>query len=351
MPDSRSRESSTTVVVAISVNLAIAAAKATVAAITGSAAMTAEAIHSFVDTANEGILLFGIRRSHREPNERHPFGYGRELYFWTLLVAVLIFGVGGGVTILEGIDRLIHPHELEDAFWTYVVLGVAFALESSSFVVSYRAVMHESRGRSVLATIHASKDPTTFTVLVEDSAALVGLAIAFVGTVLGHVLHNRFIDGIASIAIGLVLASVSIFLVSESRALLVGESPERETIDAIRVLVMQDEAVVGVERAIATQLAPHTIVLFLNVHFREDFSLETVVAAIQRIEATIREHHADVATIFIEPVSPGTAGSVDLPSATARRSIVRSSKSFFSFEIGNRGNAKLPKPPHSRHLR
>ncbi len=319
--DSRSNESTATVVVAISVNLAIAAAKAVVAAITGSAAMTAEAIHSFVDTANEGILLFGIRRSRREPNEQHPFGYGRELYFWTLLVAVLIFGVGGGVTILEGVDRLVHPHDLEDALWTYVVLGVAFALESYSFVVSYRAVMRDSHGRSVLATIHASKDPTTFTVLVEDSAALVGLTIAFVGTVLGHVLQNRYIDGIASIAIGLVLASVSIFLASESRALLVGESAEPKTIDAIRSLVTQDDAVVGVERAIAMQLAPHTIVLFLDVHFHDDLSLEAVIAAIQRIEATMRKHHADVATIFIEPTLPASRGSGELPTATARRSI------------------------------
>ena len=306
--DSHSSESTATVVVAISVNLAIAFSKAIVAAITGSAAMTAEAIHSFVDTANEGILLFGIRRSHRPPNDRHPFGYGRELYFWTLLVAVLIFGVGGGVTILGGVDRLVNPHDLEDSLWTYVVLGIAFALESYSFVVSYRAVMRDSRGRSVLATIHASKDPTTFTVLVEDSAALVGLTIAFVGTVLGHVLHNRYIDGIASIAIGLVLASVSIFLVSESRALLVGESAEPETIDAIRSLVTRDDAVVEVERAIAMQLAPHTIALFLNVHFHDDFSLATVIAAIQRLETTIREHHPDVATIFIEPTLSASPG-------------------------------------------
>ncbi len=282
--------------------------------------MAAEAIHSFVDTANEGILLFGIRRSRREPNEQHPFGYGRELYFWTLLVAVLIFGVGGGVTILEDVDRLVHPHDLEDALWTYVVLGVAFALESSSFVVSYRAVMRDSHGRSVLATIHASKDPTTFTVLVEDSAALVGLTIAF-GTVLGHVLQNRYVDGIASIAIGLVLASVSIFLVSESRALLVGESAEPGTIDAIRALVTQDDAVVGVERSIAMQLAPHTIVLFLNVHFNDDLSLATVIAAIQRVETTIRKHHADVATILIEPTLPASPGSGELRPATARRSI------------------------------
>ncbi len=307
--DSSSNDSTATVVVAISVNLAIAGAKAVVAAITGSAAMTAEAIHSFVDTANEGILLFGIRRSRREPNEQHPFGYGRELYFWTLLVAVLIFGVGGGVTMLEGIDRLVHPHDLGDALWTYVVLGVAFVLESYSFVVSYRAVMRDSRGRSVLATIHASKDPTTFTVLVEDAAALVGLTIAFVGTLLSHMLHNQYIDGIASIAIGFVLAAVSIFLVSESRALLVGESAEPATIDAIRSLVTQDDAVIGIQRAIATQLAPHTIVLFLDVHFRDNLSLATVIEAIQRIESTIREHHADVATIFIEPTLPALPGS------------------------------------------
>lgn len=317
-----SHESTRTVVVAIVTNLAIAVAKFAVAAITGSAAMTAEAIHSLVDTLNEAILFVGIRRSRKPPNERHPFGYGRELYFGTLVVAVAIFGLGGGLTIYEGVERVLTPHPLENAFWSYVVLAVAFVLESVSWVVSYRAVMREANGRSAIATIRASKDPTTFTVLIEDSAALVGLAIAFVGTFLGHVLGNVYADGIASIAIGVVLVAVSYFLVGESRALLVGESAKPETLAAIRAIVAGDTTVLELERAIAMQLAPETVVVFMNVRFRDELSAAEVARAIRRIEGAIRDVERSVATIFIEPSPPERDGTTDaFPHATARPQI------------------------------
>lgn len=327
MSESSAGESTVTVLVAIATNLAIAVAKAVVAALTGSAAMTAEAIHSLVDTLNEAILYLGIRRSRKAPNERHPFGYGRELYFWTLVVAVVIFGVGGGVTIVEGVERLVAPHALEDAFWTYVVLGVSFVLESVSWTVSYRAVMQDSNGGSVLATIRESKDPTTFTVLIEDSAALVGLALAALGTFVGHATGNRSIDGITSIAIGLVLLSVSMFLVGESRALLVGESARRETIVSIRAIVVADRDVAALERAIAMQLAPQTILVFLNVCFDSHLSARDVVAAIERIEAAIRRRHTDVATIFIEPTDlESPSNRTAFPDAMARADIVDGGK-------------------------
>ncbi|GAC1305697.1 MAG: cation diffusion facilitator family transporter [Vulcanimicrobiaceae bacterium] len=296
-------ESLTTVVVAIAVNLAIALAKGIVAFLSGSAAMTAEAIHSLVDTANEAILLFGIRRSKLPANDRHPFGYGQELYFWTLVVAVCIFGIGGGMTIFEGIERTISPHRLENPMWSYVVLGTSFALESLSWIVSYRAVMRDGGGLSVLGAIRASKDPTIFTVLLEDSAALVGLAIAFVGTLLGHVLGNVYIDGIASIAIGAVLCVVAVFLVAESRGLLIGESAKPETIRAIHEIVSADRAVASIERALTVQLGPASVLLTIDLRFRHGLSGAETVAAIGRIERAIRTTLPEVTSIFIEASS------------------------------------------------
>ena len=209
---------------AIGANLAIAIMKFVAAALTGSSAMVSEGIHSLVDTGNGGLLLFGIHKSKQPADATHPFGYGKELYFWSLIVAVLIFGVGGGISIYEGIAHLLHPRPLEDPFWSYLVLGFAAVFEGLVFVIAFRAFQAlKGEDESIWQAIKSSKDPTTFTVLFEDAAAMLGLIFAFVGIFLAYQFENPYLDGVASVCIGLLLAAVAVVLAYESKGLLVGE--------------------------------------------------------------------------------------------------------------------------------
>lgn len=213
---------------AIGGNLAIAMMKFTAAGLSGSSAMLSEGVHSLVDTGNGGLLLFGIHKSKQPPDATHPFGYGKELYFWALIVAVLIFGVGGGISIYEGILHLIHPAPLEDPAWSYVVLGLATVFEAFVFIVAFRAFQDiKGEEQNIWQAIKTSKDPTTFTVLFEDAAALLGLIVAFVGIFLAHYFNNPYLDGVASVVIGVILATVAVLLVYESKGLLVGEGRTR----------------------------------------------------------------------------------------------------------------------------
>jgi len=195
------QESTVTVVTAIAANLAIAVAKGIAAVATGSAAMTAEAIHSVVDSANEVLLLVGLRRAQKPPDAQHPFGYAPELYFWTFVVAVVIFGLGGGLTIVEGLDRLRDPHPPSNPLWNYVVLSVAFVFETISFVVAVRQLRRDEPGVSLFSAVKSSKDPSVFAIVLEDAAALIGLAVAFAGTVVTQTTGDGRADGVASIAI------------------------------------------------------------------------------------------------------------------------------------------------------
>jgi cation diffusion facilitator family transporter len=194
-------ESKTAIVAAIAGNLLIAVTKFIAAAFTGSSAMISEGIHSVVDTGNGGLMLLGIYKSKKPPDEAHPFGHGRELYFWSLIVALTIFAVGGGVSVYEGIKHIQHPVEIEKPIWNYAVLGISFVFESFSWYYGWKAFQAARKGETILGSIHASKDPTSFTVLLEDSTALVGLIIAFLGVFFGHYFDFPFFDGIASVLI------------------------------------------------------------------------------------------------------------------------------------------------------
>src|SRR3982074_1768572 len=194
-------ESRTAIFAAITGNLAIAATKFVAAFFTGSSAMLSEGIHSLVDTGNGGLLLLGFRMSQKPPDANHPFGHGKELYFWSLVVAILIFALGGGMSVYEGVTHLSHPQG-HHSMWDYVVLGFAIVFESFSFYFAFRAFQSQMTGQGVFQTIRASKDPTTFTVLFEDTAALLGLIVAFLGIFLGHLLNNPYLDGVASVGIG-----------------------------------------------------------------------------------------------------------------------------------------------------
>ncbi|HVI79412.1 MAG TPA: cation diffusion facilitator family transporter, partial [Candidatus Acidoferrum sp.] len=231
---------------AILANVAIAVAKLTAAYFTESSAMLSEGIHSLVDTGNGGLLLLGLRLSNQPADESHPFGYGKELYFWTLVVALLVFAVGGGASVWEGIIHVQHAQQtVVDPRWSYRILAFSFLFEGYALWVSIHEFRKYQGALSLWAAIHASKDPTTFTVIFEDSAALVGLVFAFLGIFFGRFLEIPQLDGVASILIGLLLMAVAILLAKESKALLVGEGADRQVLRSIRELAQQDP---GVER-------------------------------------------------------------------------------------------------------
>ncbi|MCB0107385.1 MAG: cation transporter [Caldilineaceae bacterium] len=285
---------------AIGANLLVAITKFVAAFFSGSSSMLSEGIHSVVDTGNQLLLLLGIRRARKPSDKQHPFGYGQELYFWSLIVAILLFGLGGGMSVYEGVTHLTHPSALEDPLWNYVVLGLAFLFEGTSFTIAFRELRAERRDESIWQAIRNSKDPTTFVVVFEDSAALLGLVTAFIGVFLSHRLSNPRLDGVASLIIGLLLATVAVLLAYESRGLLLGESFDPEKVEEIRQLVEADEQVVRAGRPLTMHLGPEDVLLNLDVQFRTDLSNRELAATVDRLEKTIRQRYAEVKRIFIE---------------------------------------------------
>jgi len=293
-------ESKNAIYAAIIANLAIAATKFTAAAFTGSSAMISEGIHSLVDTGNGGLLLLGLRQSKKPPDAEHPFGYGKELYFWALMVAIVIFAVGGGISAYEGLLHILHPVPQENAIWNYVVLAFAFVFESISLFIALKSFMSVKGNDPWWKAIQRSKDPTTFTVVFEDTAALLGLVVAALGVFLAEQLHNPYFDGAASILIGLLLATVAVLLGYETKGLLIGEGADRETLDDIRCLVESDPGVAGVNRSLTMYFGPDTVLLAMDLRFRNDLSAVEVEKSVDRIEANIRKHHDKIKHIFIE---------------------------------------------------
>lgn len=292
-----------TIFAAIAANLAIAITKFIAAAISGSSAMLSEAIHSSVDTSNELLLLLGLHNSQKPADASHPFGYGQELYFWTLIVAILIFAVGGGMSIYEGITHLLNPSPLEDPTWSYIVLGIAVVFEGFSWRVAWHEFLPYKGKQSIWQAIRNSKDPTIFTVLFEDSAALLGLAVAFLGVFLGHTFHNPYLDGTASIVIGLILALVAVVLAYESKGLLVGEGANTRIVNNVRDLAKTDPAVKEVMRVLTLHFSPHEILLNLEIQFQKNLSAQEVALAVDRMEKKIRSQLPDIKLIFIEAKS------------------------------------------------
>lgn len=299
-------------------NFAIAVTKFLGAAVSGSSAMLAEGIHSLVDTGNGGLLLLGIRRSQRPPDASHPYGYGKSLYFYTLIVAVLIFGLGGGFSLYEGILHTLDPGHgspgsasifgvtIGGLTLNTVVLSAAIVFEGLAFRTAWNEFDKQRGDKGVFEAITTSKDPTTFTVLFEDSAAMAGLVVALVGVHLASALHLPIIDGIASILIGLILCGVAVFLVWESKKLLIGEAADPEIRDSIRAIAVEDPDVDDVVRTLTMHMGPYTLVLNMELQFRKGLDAEGVEQAIDRMERAIREAHPEVAYIFVEAESLST---------------------------------------------
>jgi cation diffusion facilitator family transporter len=289
---------------AIAANIAIAATKFVAAGLSGSSAMLSEGIHSTVDSVNGLLLLVGVNRSEQPATAQHPFGHGKELYFWSLIVAVLIFGAGGGVSIYEGILHVLHPEPLEDATWSYVVLGAAAVFEGISFGIALHQFSRERGDKTIWRAIRTSKDPTTYTVLAEDSAALLGLAFAALGVYASHALDMPRVDGMASIAIGLLLASVAVLLIRESRGLLIGEGVAHETAQGIREMANGETIVNDVGPILSMYVGAEDVLVTFAATFDPAASARDVAAAVARIENAIRARYPKINRIYIEP---GTA--------------------------------------------
>jgi cation diffusion facilitator family transporter len=294
-------ESRKVIYAAIVANLGIATAKFIVAALTGSAAMLAEGIHSAVDTGNEMLLLVGEKIAARAPDARHPFGYGKAVYFWALVVALSVFSLGGGLSIYHGIHSLQAPAPLEDPFWNYVVLGVAFVFEGYSWNVSRRALNSKRRpGASLWKTVKASKDASVFTVFIEDTAALLGIVVAAAGIFLGQLLQNPYIDPAASIAIGLLLVGASLTLARETGALLVGESVGVEQTGKLKDLFSADPDIDTVGELMTMQLGPEDVLLTAAVRFRRGMRIDEVDLAIERLQRDVEVFNPAIRRVYFE---------------------------------------------------
>ena len=305
-------ESTIAIYAAIAGNLAIAITKFVAAAVTGSSAMLSEAIHSVVDTGNGWLILLGVRKSRKPPDSDHPFGHGHELYFWTLIVGVLIFAVGGGMSVYEGIMHILHPTSPERPAWSYAVLGIATMFEGTTWLFGWKAFKTERGRKGVLQTIHETKDPSSFTVLLEDSAALLGLVFAFLGIFLGTQLGLPQLDGVASVLIGLLLCGVAVLMVYESKGLLIGEGLDHESLKSIRELVEGDEAVEWVGHLHTMYLGAHEVLLTIELRFRNHISALEVRQGVRRLQKNIQSQHPDVRRIFFSSESLSEEGDISL---------------------------------------
>ncbi len=286
---------------ALFANLAIAAVKFIAAGVTGSSAMVSEGIHSVVDTGNEVLLLLGISKSQRPPDKKRPFGYGKDLYFWSFIVSLLIFAVGAGVSFYEGVMHLQHPNEISDPLWNYVVLGFALVFDGTSFIIALKQFNKERGDTPFWQAVEKSKDPTNFVVLFEDAADVVGLLIAFAGVFLGHYFHNALFDGFASIAIGLLLSAVAILLARESYSLLMGETASPEVLEHIMQMASEDENIIQVEHPMSMFLGPEEIVLVLYAVFPDGLTTRELNNTMERIKHRIIEKYPYFKRIIIQP--------------------------------------------------
>ncbi len=295
--------SRTVIFAALAGNAAIAVTKFAAAAATGSSAMLSEAIHSVVDTGNQLLLLYGLKRAARPPDAKHPFGYGLQLYFYTFVVAVMIFGLGAVIAILQGIEKIRHPAEVHTAWINYVVLGVGVLFEGGVWLVALKGFNRERAGRPWFASIRSSKDPTVFTVLFEDTAALAGLGVALLGVFLSETLHMPVIDGIASVVIGAILAGTAFFLAYESQSLLTGEAASHETRVGINRIARAEPGVVSLNQALTMHFGPNDVLVALSLDFEDSLAASEVERAVTHIERAIKRAHPDVTRVFVEAQS------------------------------------------------
>ncbi|TNE57099.1 MAG: cation transporter [Alphaproteobacteria bacterium] len=285
---------------ALAGNTLIAFTKYAAAAITGSSAMFSEAIHSTVDTGNQALLLYGLGRAERKPDKDHPFGYAQEVYFWAFMVAILVFAVGAGVSLYEGVHKVLHPEPLTNVYVNYIVLGMAMIFEAIAWMIAFREFNSRRGRRGFLQAMRESKDPSVMTVLLEDSAALLGLVVAFLGIFLGKTFDIPVLDGAASIVIGLILAGTATLLAVETKSLLIGESASPDIVKRIERLLVAHPQINRVNEILTMHLGPSDILLTLSVDFEDSLSAGDVEATITILESQIKHAVPAAKRIFIE---------------------------------------------------
>jgi len=281
-------------------NFLIALTKFVAAFFTGSSSMISEGIHSVVDTTNQLLLLYGLKKAQKPADNNFPFGYGMELYFWSFVVAMLIFAIGSGVSIYEGIRHILHPKEMANISLNYFILGLAMLFEGFSWMVALKEFNLSKGKKNVLKAVHDSKDPAVFVVLFEDSAALLGLVIAFVGVLLTDITGNNIYDGIASVVIGVLLGVTASWLAFETKGLLIGESADREVVERIKEIVNDFDVVERVNKVLTMHFGPENVLLNLSVDFVDERTVGELEKAIEDIDKAIKSFLPEIDRIYIE---------------------------------------------------
>ncbi|MEF2073612.1 cation diffusion facilitator family transporter [Consotaella aegiceratis] len=305
-------------------NLAIAATKFGAALWTGSSAMLSESIHSLVDTVNQALLLFGLRRAARPATERHPFGHGIEIYFWAFVVALMIFALGGALSIYEGVHKLSDPEPLHDIWINFVVLGASIVIEALTFRVAWKELRTSHPDLSPFTAVQRSKDPSVFAVLCEDAAALIGLGIALAGLTLAYWLDAPIYDGAASIGIGCVLILTAGFLARETLSLITGESASREVIHEVRTVLAEDPRVVHVQDLLTMHLGPSDILVAVSIDFDDAMTSPEIEAAAHDLTAKLQAARPEITRVFLRPVSAKTASADAALSGAASAALAQS---------------------------
>jgi cation diffusion facilitator family transporter len=293
-------ESNKVLVVALAANVGIAVAKFAAAAITGSSAMLTEGVHSLVDSSNQLLLMYGQKRAAKPADATHPGGYGRELYFWSFVVALLVFALGAGVSVYEGVRHFLAPEPAVSPLIAYGVLGVAFLLEGGSTLAAFREFNRSRGGKGWWESLVSTKDATTVIVLLENGAAMAGIALAAMGLALSELTGDPRFDGIASVLIGLLLAVVAIFLAREAKGLLIGEAADPELVAGIRAAVSR-EGVKGVGEIMTIHNAPDQIVAAVNVDFDNRLGAADVERIVAEIEDTLRAQFPAIYRVYVRP--------------------------------------------------
>jgi len=300
---SSSHGSKKVVLAALAGNGLIAITKFIAAAITGSSAMLSEAVHSVVDTGNQVLLLYGMKRATKPADAKHPFGYSMELYFWTFVVAILVFALGAGISLYEGITKIQNPVEIKKPIINYIVLGFAMVFEGAAWWIAFGEFRKTKGALGYFKAIQRSKDPTVFTVLFEDSAAMLGLSTALVGISLAQITGNPVFDAIASIIIGIILACTAAVLAHESKGLLIGEAARPAVIGSIRKIVNNHESVISINELLTMHFGPRDILLNLSLDFVDGISASEVESMISAMEIDIKSEHPEITRVFIEAQS------------------------------------------------
>jgi len=319
----------TTVWAAVVGNLVVAVTKTVAALFSGSSAMLSEAIHSIVDTGNEGLLLYGMRRSRQRPDAEHPFGYGRELYFWSFIVALLLFGLGCVISVIQGVNHIRHRHPVEHSSVIYTVLALSFLFEGGTWLVAWRGFQPSVGSEGYFAAIRKSKDPPQFVVLLEDTAAFIGIIIAFVGTWASVHWNEPRIDGIASIAIGLLLGAISVLLARESKALLIGERADLKLQEEAFEIASTTAGALCPNGLVSTQLAPDQALVALSLQFDAGLTTPEIEKIVVEMEEKIRHAQPQVFVLYVKPQSP------DAFAAAERRIRVEAFKGFPVSDAGD----------------